>query len=55
MDAKVDAISRIMHEQQAELSDSYRFAAGCKVAVALERRITLALAFGFGSWRRATA
>ena len=52
---KLDTMTRMLREQQAELKDGYRFAAACKVATALESRVSITLASGFGSWRRAAA
>jgi SWI/SNF-related matrix-associated actin-dependent regulator 1 of chromatin subfamily A len=51
---KLDALSRMVREQQAELMDGYRFAAAVKVGAALDRRVAMALSASLGAWRVAT-
>ena len=52
---KLDALSRMVREQQAELAEGYRFSARSKLASAVERRVGLRLAGSFAAWRTAVA
>ena len=50
---KLDAMARMVREQQAELSEGYRFMAVCKLSAALAQRRALALSGCMAKWRRA--
>ena len=50
---KLDAMARMVREQQAELSEGYRFMAMCKLSAALAQRRALALSGCMAKWRRA--
>ena len=49
--AKVEALSRMLREQQAELTDGYRLFASIKVASAVEKRLVVSLATAWARWR----
>jgi len=48
---KVEALSRMLREQQAEISDGYRLCAAIKLGSAVDKRVTLSLATAWTSWR----
>ena len=48
---RLGAMSRMVREQQTELTEGYRFAAACKLSTLLERRVVISLSSGFGVWR----
>ena len=52
--AKVEALSRMLQEQQAELKDGYRLSAFGKLAAAMDKRIGLSLATALAQWRGKT-
>mgnify|MGYP003684435449 CR=1 FL=1 len=53
LNAKMDILQAIVIEQQDELQDSYRLAAGSKLFAALSRRGSLSLALALATWWRA--
>ena len=52
---KLEALSRMVKEQQAELADGYRFSARSKLGGAVDRKVSLRLAAAFSSWRTSVA
>ena len=53
MQPKLDAMERMLKEQQGEVSEGYRFAAACKLSSVIERKAATSIALVFGLWRRA--
>ena len=49
--AKVETLSRMLREQQAELTDGYRLSAYGKLAAAMDKRVVLSLATALAQWR----
>ena len=49
--SKLEMMARMVRAQQAELTEGYLFAATCKLSSAIDRRLGLTLAYGFGAWQ----